>query len=431
MKYLRKKKIILLSIAAVSMSTALLIVIANLFTGFIDTIENSASLQMGDIVLTAPQSKKISGYDKLIEKLTNDPSIEAATGVLSSQGLLLLGKGNVRAVKVWGIEVPRRDSVVPFKESLIRQKDLAAEPSFLLDDDSQVTGFLGIGLISKPDEITDEYDLDKVDEFISKKVYLTTGSGLEQRIKSIRFAVSDAVFSGIHASDNEFIYLPIEKLSAKLYPDSGALCDIINVKTAPGVDPEQAVDNVRAIFKEFASTELDWGTFYISSTEIATSRSLNARLVVEYKKQMDILLLIFGIISGGIILLVGCIFYLIVMTRQKDIAVVKSCGLPSSSVSVLFLAFGSIAGVTGSALGVIIGYLVTININTVELWISKALGLKLWVSSTYMFSRIPSTMNWDYTFWIVLFAITAATFGALIPAIVAARIQPVKILRYE
>ena len=67
----------------------------------------------------------------------------------------------------------------------------------------------------------------------------------------------------------------------------------------------------------------------------------------------------------------------------------------------------------------------------VELWVSKALGLKLWVSSTYMFSRIPSTMNWGYAFWIVLFAVTAAIVGTLIPAIVAARIQPVKILRYE
>ncbi|MCK5564096.1 MAG: hypothetical protein KAJ07_02525, partial [Planctomycetes bacterium] len=259
----------------------------------------------------------------------------------------------------------------------------------------------------------------------------TTGSGLEQKTKSIRFTVSDAVFSGIHASDNEFIYLPIEKLSAKLYPDKPSFCNVINIKTAPGVDPEQAVKNVRAIFKEFASAELGWGTFYIASTEIATSRSLNARLIVEYKKQMDMLLLIFGIISGGIILLVCCIFYLIVMTRQKDIAVMKSCGLGSGSVSVLFLAFGSIAGVTGSALGVIIGYLVTININTVELWISNALGLKLWKSSTYMFSRIPSAMNWDYAFWIVLFAVSAAIVGTLIPAIVAARIQPVKILRYE
>ena len=122
LKYLRKKKIVLLSIAAVSMSTALLIVIANLFTSFINTIENSSSLQMGDIVLNAPQTKKISNYDSLIEKLTADLSIEAATAALSSQGLLLLDKGNVRAVYILGIEVPERDGVVPFKETLIKQK---------------------------------------------------------------------------------------------------------------------------------------------------------------------------------------------------------------------------------------------------------------------------------------------------------------------
>ena len=58
-------------------------------------------------------------------------------------------------------------------------------------------------------------------------------------------------------------------------------------------------------------------------------------------------------------------------------------------------------------------------------------GLKLWKSSVYMFSKIPNQMNWESTLWIVVSAIIAAAIGALIPAIIAARVKPVKILRYE
>jgi len=431
LKYLRKKKIVLLSVAAVSMSTALLIVIANLFTGFIDVIENSSSLQMGDIVLNAPSSMKIPQYDKFIEELEGHPSIHAATSVLSSQGLLLLDKGNVRAVKIWGIQVPHRGLVTPFKDTLVRQKDLDSQPSFALDGTSEMAGFLGIGLVSKPDEETDEYDFNRVDRIISKKVYLTTGSDLGKKTRTIKFVVTDAVYSGIHDFDNAFVYLPIDQLSQKLYPDMPPVCDTIQIKTAPGIDPDLAIDSVRVVWEQFASGQLGWNSFAIASTDISTSRSLQYQLVAEYKKQMGMLLLVFGVISGGIILLVCCIFYLIVMTRQKDIAVVKSCGLGSGSVWVLFLFFGMLAGVAGAVIGTVIGFVVTIHVNTIERWVSSALGLKLWKSSTYMFSRIPNVMNWDYAFWIVIFAVAAAVIGALIPAIVAAKIRPVKILRYE
>jgi lipoprotein-releasing system permease protein len=60
-----------------------------------------------------------------------------------------------------------------------------------------------------------------------------------------------------------------------------------------------------------------------------------------------------------------------------------------------------------------------------------AFGLKLWKSSTYMFSRIPSQMDWDSVVWITLAAILAAGIGSLIPAAAAARVRPVRLLRYE
>ncbi|MCK4999154.1 MAG: hypothetical protein KAS23_06455, partial [Anaerohalosphaera sp.] len=156
-----------------------------------------------------------------------------------------------------------------------------------------------------------------------------------------------------------------------------------------------------------------------------------AELIGEYRKQMGMLMLIFGVVSGGVVLLISCIFYAIVMTKRKDIAVVKSCGLGAGAVASLFVAFGLITGFLGGVLGVTAGYYITKNVNSIENMISGVLGMKLWKSSTYMFSRIPNEMDWATAMWVALVAVLAAGIGALVPAIVAALVKPVKILRYE
>jgi len=97
----------------------------------------------------------------------------------------------------------------------------------------------------------------------------------------------------------------------------------------------------------------------------------------------------------------------------------------------IFVGFGAFVGIIGSGMGAIIGHIVTKNINTIEEWIRIIFGLKLWKSSVYMFSKIPNEIDWDSALPIILSAVIAASLGALIPAIIAARTRPVNILRYE
>jgi len=65
LRYLRKKKIVFLSITAVALSAALLIVVASLFTGFINAFEQSSVEVVGDIVLAPPV--KFAKYQLFIE----------------------------------------------------------------------------------------------------------------------------------------------------------------------------------------------------------------------------------------------------------------------------------------------------------------------------------------------------------------------------
>jgi len=441
LRYLRKRKIVFLSITAVALSTAVLIVVASLFGGFINALERSAIEAMGDVVLAPPS--KFAKYELLIERLEQTALVEAATATLTAKGLLHLGKGNVRAVDIWGIEAERRAKVTGFKQSLIKQKKSPQEPSFEITGfEGRVGGFVGIGVVAEPDEKTDEYDFAEIEEMVGEQVVLTTGavSGAQERKstaaqvkrKTVKFTIADIVFTGVYDFDKSFVYLPIEQLQKILYPNEDAqVADRIQIKLNDYTETEVALAEIRGVWQNFASEQLGWGTYMIRQTHIATAKQIQSRYIAELLKQMGVLLLIFGVVSFSVVLLILCIFYMIVMTRQRDIAIIKSCGATSSSVALIFVGFGACVGIIGSGIGVILGYIVTKNINTIEEWIRIIFGLKLWKSSVYMFSKIPNEVDWESALIIVLLAVVAACLGVLIPAIVAARTKPVEILRYE
>jgi lipoprotein-releasing system permease protein len=439
LRYLRKRRVVLLSIAAVALSTALLIVVASLFNGFINAFEQSAVDGMGDVVLSP--GKNFAGYAELEKRLEEIKSVEATTALLSAQGLLHLGKGNVRAVEIWGIEPAKFGKVTAFDRSLLKTKQPTPAGS------GDITGYVGIGVLAEPNEQTDEYDVNGAEKMIGQQFVITTGStslttggstsveqdgGQQFKRKTIQFTMADAVFTGIYYFDSRLVYLPIEQLSRTVFPDSQEpVAGRIQIKLRKGADAELAITEIRGVWKVFASEKLGWEDYQIGSTITETSRQMQSRFVAEIRKQMGVLLLIFGVVSLSAVLLIFCIFYMIVETRRKDIAIMKSCGADSGSIALIFVGFGAFVGILGTLLGTAAGYIVTKNINEVEGWIRIAFGLKLWKASVYMFSRIPTEVYWQAVWWIVLSAILGAAIGAVIPALSAALTRPVKVLRYE
>ena len=93
--------------------------------------------------------------------------------------------------------------------------------------------------------------------------------------------------------------------------------------------------------------------------------------------------------------------------------------------------FGLCVGIIGSAVGILAGLFVTVNVNTIEGWIRAVFGLKLWSSSVYIFNKIPNQFDWYWAVWVLIAAVAASVIGSLIPAVIAARTKPIKILQYE
>ena len=76
-------------------------------------------------------------------------------------------------------------------------------------------------------------------------------------------------------------------------------------------------------------------------------------------------------------------------------------------------------------------YLVVHNINELHSWMAAKLGVEIWNAKTYLFDTIPNTMNPRDAAVIVSVAILSSVLGALVPAIRAARMNPVEALRWE
>jgi lipoprotein-releasing system permease protein len=438
---LQRRRIVILSIAAVALSCALLIATDSLFTGFIDNVENSLGRYQGDIVLGMPSGGTIEDTDILVKSLVEADCIDAAAPVLETQGLLLAGKGKVKPVQTWGIDLTYQKQVMPISECFLFQKEKPLEQiSFDIPDDPDVIGgIVGVGVLSQPDETTDEYDIDALQQMLGEPMNLTTGVLLPSDTpddsasipnlsrKVMRFKLADALMTGVHDFDEMFILVPIEELSAKMYPDKGLVANRVHIRLIEGTDEAQAVEIVRDIWKNFTNERSGIYRF----AWIGTAKEANAPMVGEYQKQMKVLLFIFGLISMGIIILVFCIFYLIVMTRRKDIGILKSCGVPNPSVAGIFVLFGTAVGLVGSVCGIGLGYVIIRNINQIERAVSVIFGINLWQASTYKFMQIPNTMHWDSVIWVTGCGIAAAAIGSLIPAIAAARVKPVETLQYE
>ena len=86
----------------------------------------------------------------------------------------------------------------------------------------------------------------------------------------------------------------------------------------------------------------------------------------------------------------------------------------------------------GSLLGLGLGSVFVWNINDIQDFLARLNPqLKMWSPEVYSFDRIPEVVKTGDALMIAVLAIVCTMIGSLIPAYVAARVWPVKALRYE
>ena len=229
-----------------------------------------------------------------------------------------------------------------------------------------------------------------------------------------RFTVSSVFSTGLVEFDQNVIFMPFENANS-LFELSDVDINLEIFLNKP--------DNVQLIKEEIQKIFSD---HYVYSWA-DLNKSFFGALKVERNVMFIILTLIiivaaFNIISGLTIL---------VKNKTKEIAILRTLGISKNSIAKVFFLTGFTIGLLATITGVIIGILFSYYIEEIRVLITSLFSIRLFPEEIYFLSQMPSEINLGYIFIISFFSLLITFLATIFPSLSAARLDPIKALKYE
>jgi lipoprotein-releasing system permease protein len=120
-KYLAKRRIAWVSLIAVMLCTALVLVVISVMSGWIDMFRGTFKGLSGDVVVRTQGLAGFPYYEEMIDELEAMPEVEAAVPTLEAFGLVSVNNQFQEAVRVIGLPAERIGLVNEWPESLYLQ----------------------------------------------------------------------------------------------------------------------------------------------------------------------------------------------------------------------------------------------------------------------------------------------------------------------
>ena len=253
---------------------------------------------------------------------------------------------------------------------------------------------------------------------IGDKVTLMSPVGVETIIgtlpKQQTFTVVSLFESGLVDFDNNIAFINLETLEELFDLKVEDRNLEIYLKDPQNIETQKKI--VQKIFPD---------EFIYSWSDM--NKSLFSALKVERNVMFIILSLIiivaaFNIISGLTIL---------VKNKTREIAILKSIGVLNKSIIKIFFLIGIIIGTSATIFGIFLGVTFSIYVENIRQMLSTLFNISLFPEEIYFLSTMPSEINFFSIFIISMCSIIVTIIVSIFPALKAAKLDPIKNLKYE
>ncbi|MDC1112587.1 FtsX-like permease family protein, partial [Candidatus Pelagibacter sp.] len=253
---------------------------------------------------------------------------------------------------------------------------------------------------------------------IGDSVTLMSSAGVQTIIgnlpKQKKFVVSSVFESGLADFDNNIAFINLDTLEEFFNLDQKDRNLEIYLNSPQNIEYQKEI--VQKNFPdEFVYSWSDMNSSLFSALKVE-------RNVMFIILSLIIIVAAFNIVSGLTIL---------VKNKTRDIAILKSIGVLNKSIVKIFFLIGVIIGTSATIFGIVLGVTFSMYVENLRQFLSSAFSISLFPEEIYFLSKMPSEINLFSIFIISLCSIFITIIVSIFPALKAAKLDPIKALKYE